>query len=189
MGGQEVQSVAVGDDMVGVGWVDNGSVYVALARGGNHFQVRRIDDGSHVSLAFSPANRLHVAYAQDGQILYRAADQGTHPADVTAIPVDAGQNPRVVVDELNWAHVLYERDGSILKAKHLSGDQWYPTFVAYGSNAAVIPFYNEREVVLWGIPTGRTGSLFMPFPTTAMRVPLPLLVQRLGTGCLSHSTR
>lgn len=165
MGGQEVQSVAVGDDMVGVGWVDNGSVYVALARGGNHFQVRRIDDGSHVSLAFSPANRLHVAYAQDGQILYRAADQGTHPADVTAIPVDAGQNPRVVVDELNWAHVLYERDGSIFKAKHLSGDQWYPTFVAYGNSAAVIPFYNEREVVLWGIPTGTYWfGLFMAAP-------------------------
>jgi hypothetical protein len=160
-----VQTVAVGDDMVGVGWVDEGFVYVALARGGNHFQVRRVDAGSRVSLAFSPANRLHVAYEQDGNILYRAADQGTHPADVPALTVDAGQNPKVVVDELNWAHVLYERDGSIYKAKHLSGEAWYPTFVAYGRDATVMPFYNEREVVLWGIPTGTYWfGLFMAAP-------------------------
>jgi len=150
--GQEVQTVAVGDDMLAVGWIHDGNIFVALSRGGNHFQVRRVDGGSRVSLAFSTANRLHVAYEQDGQVLYRAADHGTHPADVPALTVDAGQNPKVVVDELNWAHVLYERDGSIYKARHLSGEQWYPSFVTRGSNVAVIPFYNERELVLWGKP-------------------------------------
>src|SRR5690606_18796960 len=130
-----------------------------------HFQVRPVDRGSRVSLAFSTANRLHVAYEQDGQIHYRAADQGAHPADAPVLTVAAGQNPQVVVDELNWAHVLYERDGSLYKAKHLSGEAWYETFVAYGSDLTVIPFYNERELVLWGIPTGTYWfGLFLAAP-------------------------
>jgi hypothetical protein len=136
-------------------------IYVALSRGGSHFQVRRVDRGRSVSLAFSKVNRLHVAYEQDGQIFYRATDQGTHPADVAPIlvqdpayPISSGRNPKVVVDELNWAHVLYEQDGSIYKAKHLSNDAWLTQFVAYGSDMAVRPFYNEKEVVLFGIPTG-----------------------------------
>ena len=163
--GQEVQAVAVGDDMLAVGWVEEGEVVVALARGGNHFQVRPVDRGSRVSLAFSTANRLHVAYEQDGQIHYRAADQGVHPADAPVLTVAAGQNPQVVVDELNWAHVLYERDGSLYKARHLSGEAWYETFVAYGSDLTVIPFYNERELVLWGIPTGTYWfGLFLAAP-------------------------
>ena len=151
--GQDVQAAAVGDDMLAVGWVDEDNVYLALARGGNHFQVRRVDDGGRVALAFSPANRLHVAYEQDGQIFYRAADQGTHPADVPAIAVDAGQNPQVVVDELNWAHVLYERDGGIYQAKHLSGEQWLTRFVTTSGDFSVRAFYNERETSVFGIPT------------------------------------
>jgi hypothetical protein len=102
-----------------------------------------------------------MAYEQDGRILYRAADQGVHPADVPPLivedplhPLTNGRSPQVVVDELNWAHVLYEQDGSIFKAKHLSNDAWLTQFVAYGTNPAAIPFYNEKELVLWGIPTG-----------------------------------
>lgn len=158
---QDLASTAVGDDMLAVAWLSDGDIYVALSRGGNHFQLRRVDSGSSVSLAFSRANRLHVAYEQDGRILYRAADQGTHPADVAPLivedvlhPVTNGRTPQVVVDELNWAHVLYEQDGSIFKAKHLSNETWLTQFVAYGTNPAVMPFYNEKELVLWGIPTG-----------------------------------
>jgi hypothetical protein len=150
---QDLASTAVGDDMLAVAWISDGDVYVALSRGGNHFQVRRVDSGGSASLAFSRANRLHVAYEQNGQILYRAADQGTHPADVAPIFVEYGRVPQVVVDELNWAHVLYEREGSIFKAKHLSGDTWLAQFVAYGTGLAVMPFYNEKELVLWGTPT------------------------------------
>lgn len=158
---QDLAATAVGDDMLAVAWISEGDIYVALSRGGNHFQVRRVDSGSSVSLAFSRANRLHVAYEQDGRILYRAADQGAHPADVAPLivedvlhPVTNGRSPQVVVDELNWAHVLYEQDGSIFKAKHLSNETWLTQFVAYGTNPAVMPFYNEKELILWGIPTG-----------------------------------
>jgi hypothetical protein len=150
---QELAAAAVGDDMLAVAWIANGDIYVALARGGSHFQVRRLDSGSDVALVFSRANRLHVAYEQDGQILYRAADQGFHPADVNPIFVEYGQNPQVVVDELNWAHVLYEQDGSIYQARHLSNDAWFSQFVAYGTEPAVMPFYNEKEVVFFGIPS------------------------------------
>jgi hypothetical protein len=158
---QDLAATAVGDDMLAVAWISENDIYVALSRGGHHFQVRRVDSGSSVSLVFSRANRLHVAYEQDGRILYRAADQGTHPADVTPLlvedvlhPVINGRSPQVVVDELNWAHVLYEQDGSIFKAKHLANETWLTQFVAYGTNPAVMPFYNEKELVLWGVPTG-----------------------------------
>ncbi|MCZ7672405.1 MAG: hypothetical protein M5U34_37400 [Chloroflexi bacterium] len=149
---QNLAATAVGDDMLAVAWISEGDIYVALSRGGNHFQVRRVDSGSSVSLDFSRANRLHVAYEQDGRILYRAADQGTHPADVAPLivedtlhPVVNGRSPQVVVDELNWAHVLYEQDGSIFKAKHLSNETWLTQFVAYGTNPTVMPFYNEKN--------------------------------------------
>ncbi|MCP5099541.1 MAG: hypothetical protein GY943_28640 [Chloroflexi bacterium] len=162
---QDLAATAVGDDMLAVAWISNGDIYIALTRGGNHFQVRRVDRGQDVSLAFSRINRLHVAYEQDGVILYRAADQGTHPADSDPILVAEGQDPSVVVDELNWAHILYEQDDSIFKAKHLSGDQWLSRFVAYGTNPSVIPFYNEKELVLWGNPTNTAWfGLFMAAP-------------------------
>ena len=158
---QDLVATAVGDDMLAVAWISEGDIYVALSRGGNHFQVRRVDSGNSVSLAFSRINRLHVAYEQDGRILYRAADQGSHPADVAPLivedplyPVTNGSSPQVVVDQLNWAHVLYEQNGSIFKAKHLSNENWLTQFVAYGNNPAVMPFYNEKELVLWGMPTG-----------------------------------
>lgn len=158
---QDLAATAMGDDMLAVAWLSDGNIFVALSRGGNHFQVRQVDVGSNVSLAFSRANRLHVAYEQDGRILYRAADQGDHPADTAPLtvqsvlhPVTNGRSPQVVVDELNWAHVLYEQDGSIFKAKHLSGETWLTQFVAYGSKPTVMPFYNEKELILWGIPTG-----------------------------------
>jgi len=60
---QTVAATAVGDDMLAVAWITQtgggSDIYVALSRGGNHFQVRRVDKGSRVSMAFSRANRLH----------------------------------------------------------------------------------------------------------------------------------
>ena len=179
LAGQRLAAVAAGDDMLAVAWLADDDIYVALSRGSNHFQVRLVDRGQSVSLAFSKANRLHMAYEQDGQILYRAADQGAHPADAPVIPVadvahpvTAGRDPIVVVDELSWAHVLYEQDGSIYKAKHLSNDTWLTQFVAYGTRPAARPFYNQKEVVLWGIPTGTAwfGILLAAVHEGQMRV-------------------
>jgi hypothetical protein len=149
---QALASTAVGDDMVAVGWIRDGQVAVALSRGGNHFQVRTLGAGESVSLAFSRANRLHVALEQDGQITYRAADQGTHPADVTPIFVADGRSPQVVVDEANWAHLLYEANGRIYQAKHLSGEAWLTRYVTDGTLLAVRPFYNEGGGNPFGLP-------------------------------------
>jgi len=160
-GNQELAATAVGDDMMAVAWINEGNIYVALARGGSHFQVRRVDNGNSVSLAFSSANRLHMAYERNGEIYYRVADQGTHPVDTPMMvvedpmmPITNSRHPRVVVDELNWAHILYEQAGSIYKTKHLSNDVWLTKFVAYGTDPVVMPFYNEKETVLFGVPTG-----------------------------------
>jgi hypothetical protein len=161
IGGQDLAAAAVGRETLAVAWLSEGDIFVALARGGDQLQVRRVDSGESVSLAFSRANRLHMAYAQNGQILYRAADEGRHPAEADPFvvesvlhPISDGRWPQVVVDEMNWAHILYEQAGVIYKAKHLSNQMWDTQIVAYGAEPAVIPFYNEKELTLWGVPTG-----------------------------------
>ena len=51
--------------------------------------MRPIAEGSSVSLAFSQANRLHLAHEQDGQIFYRAAGQAQPlPSRLTPNPPD-----------------------------------------------------------------------------------------------------
>jgi hypothetical protein len=153
IGDQSLADMAAGDDMMAAAWFSEGDIYIALSRGGNHFQTRRLDAGTAVSLAFSPANRLHVAYEQGGRILYRATDQGVHPADVESIYVADGISPQVVVDELNWAHVLYEQNNSIFKARHLSGSAWQTQFVTDGTQPQASTFRSGKSQV-FGIPAG-----------------------------------
>ncbi|MFZ1395998.1 MAG: hypothetical protein WAS33_03825, partial [Candidatus Promineifilaceae bacterium] len=136
---QELAAVAVGDDMLAVAWISNGDVYVALSRGGNHFQVRRVDVGSSVSMAFSAANRLHVVYDRMGQVFYRAADQGTHPADTTFITSPGpGHNPQIAIDSRQWAHVVYEADGNIWHAAHQYEFYWNTELVGAGERPFLI---------------------------------------------------
>jgi hypothetical protein len=136
---QDLAAVAVGDDMLAVAWISNGDVYVALSRGGNHFQVRRVDFGSSVSLAFSEANRLHVVYDRLGQVFYRAADQGTHPADTTFITSPGpGHNPQIAIDSRQWAHIVYEADGNIWHAAHQYEFYWNTELVGPGERPFLI---------------------------------------------------
>ncbi len=136
---QDLAAVAVGDDMLAVAWITNGDVYVALSRGGNHFQVRRVDFGSSVSLAFSEANRLHVVYDRMGQVFYRAADQGTHPADTTFITSPGpGHNPQIAIDSRQWAHIVYEADGNIWHAAHQYEFYWNTELVGVGERPFLI---------------------------------------------------
>lgn len=160
---QTLADSAAGDDMLAVAWLSEGDIYIALSRGGSHFQTRLLDSGTAISLAFSPANRLHVAYEQDGRILYRAADQGVHPAEAESIYVADGISPQVVVDERNWAHVLYEQNNNIYKARHLSGNAWQTQFVTTGSRPQAWAFRSGRSQV-FGIPAG--GYWFGIFLTT-----------------------
>ena len=139
--------------MLAVAWIQEEAVYVALSRGGNHFQVRRVDAGDDVSLAFSRANRLHVAYEQDGRILYRAADQGTHPADVAPSSWKMARSPAWWWTSSTGPTFCTSRTAASSAPSICRGD-WLPQFVAYGTNPTVLPFYNEKELVLWGMPTG-----------------------------------
>ncbi|MCC6604587.1 MAG: hypothetical protein IT327_15365 [Anaerolineae bacterium] len=154
---QDLAAVAVGDDMLAVAWITNGDVYVALSRGGSHFQVRRVDFGSSVSLAFSEANRLHVVYDRMGQIFYRAADQGTHPADTTFITSPGpGHNPQIAIDSRQWAHIIYESEGSIWHAAHQYEFYWNTELVGPGERPFLttgpqrlgIPEYGWRDFAL-----------------------------------------
>jgi len=154
---QDLAAVAVGDDMLAVAWITNGDVYVALSRGGNHFQVRRVDFGSSVSLAFSEANRLHVVYDRMGQVFYRAADQGTHPADTTFITSPGpGHNPQIAIDSRQWAHIVYESNGNIWHAAHQYEFYWNIELVGPGERPFLItgpqrlgiPEYGWRDFAL-----------------------------------------
>lgn len=139
---QELAAVAVGDDMLAIAWITGSDIYVALSRGGNHFQVRRMDSGSSVSMVFSTLNRLHVAYEKEGLIYYRAADQGRHPADPDFLAtVENGRNPQITLDSRHWAHILYEADdGTIGHATHLYQFFWHNEAVGSGHTPSVFTF-------------------------------------------------
>jgi len=136
---QDLAATAVGDDMLAAAWIHDGDIYVAHSRGGNHFQVRLVDHGESVSLAFSAANRLHMAYERDGEIYYRAADQGTHPADTTFLAsAGSGHNPQIGVDARQWAHIIYEANGRILHAAHQYEFYWLTEDLGPGERPTLI---------------------------------------------------
>lgn len=139
---QDLAAIAVGDDMLAVAWITNNDIYVALSRGGNHFQVRRVDSGNSVSMVFSTLNRLHVTYEKDGVIYYRAADQGDHPANPDFLAtVDNGHHPQITLDSRNWAHILYEADdGTIGHATHLYQFFWFTETIGSGHTPTVFTF-------------------------------------------------
>lgn len=147
MADQALIETAVGDDMLAAAWLDGEDVVVALSRGGSHFQVRRVDRGNDVSLLFSSVNRLHMAYEQDGQIYYRAADQGVHPAETPFHShVGFGTNPQVTLDGRNWAHIIYEDSGTIWHAMHLYDIYWHiqPLGAGYNPTVLTLPANDEN---------------------------------------------
>ncbi|MCP4416059.1 MAG: hypothetical protein GY805_05530, partial [Chloroflexi bacterium] len=154
---QELVATAVGDDMIAVAWISDGNVYVALSRGGSHFQVRQVDSGSNVSLAFSTINRLHMAYEQPGQIFYRAADQGIHPADVESEFVAFGMHPTVVLNQFHYAQIVYEEDGILYHAAHMMTGQWQLGAIGEGTRATLAGFGQDLDmsyIVAYRLPSG-----------------------------------
>lgn len=141
---QELSAAVIGDDMLAVSWLTDGNVFVALSKGGSHFQVRRVDTGVSVALAFSNVNRLHVVYEKGGEVWYRAADQGVHPADVSAEFVTVGTDPTIVLDQYNYAHIVFESAGSLHHASQVMTDQWniapIAGVVVGGSNVSFAAF-------------------------------------------------
>jgi len=125
--------------MMAVAWINDGDVYVALSRGGGHFQVRLVDSGNSVSLAFSSANRLHMAYERNGEIYYRVADQGTHPADSSFLSTAGiGTNPQIALDARQWAHIIYESGGNIQHASHQYEFYWQIETLGTGTEPTIL---------------------------------------------------
>ncbi|HIP73187.1 MAG TPA: hypothetical protein EYH05_17540 [Anaerolineae bacterium] len=154
---QDLVATAVGDDMLAVAWLTDGEIYIALSRGGNHFQVRRVDSGSNVALVFSSINRLHVVYEQGGQIFYRAADQGVHPADVEREFVAYGTNPTVVLNQFHYAQIIYEDNGTLYHAAHMMTGQWQIGTITEGAQPALVGFGNDLDmgyIVAYRLPSG-----------------------------------
>lgn len=121
---QSLLAAAAGDDMLAIAWRQIGELHLALARGANALQVRRMDKGETMSLAFSPINRLHVAYEKNGEIYYRYADQGVHPADRLNESIASGRSPVIVLDRRNYAHIVYEQDSLLYHAAQVQENNW-----------------------------------------------------------------
>ncbi len=132
-------AAATGDDMLAVAWKQNGALHLALARGANALQVRRLDKGETMSLAFSTVNRLHVVYEKNNEIYYRYADQGAHPADQANEPVSSGRNPVIVLDRRNYAHIVYEQDGLLYHAAQVQTGVWHINQVTPGTAFTATP--------------------------------------------------
>lgn len=121
----ELASIAIGDDILGAAWINQGNLYVGIARGGNQLQVQRVDTAVSASLTFSPINRLHLAYEKDGRIYYIATDEGLHPSAETAILVsENGTNPRIALDSSGWAHIFFQNSILLRQAIHSTSDEW-----------------------------------------------------------------
>jgi hypothetical protein len=132
-------AAATGDDMLAVAWKQNGFLYLALARGANALQVRRLERGETMSLAFSPVNRLHLVYDKAGTLFYRYADQGSHPADQPNETVTSGRNPVIVLDRRNYAHIVYELDGQLYHAAQVQTAIWHINPVTSGTAFTATP--------------------------------------------------
>jgi len=132
-------AAATGDDMLAVAWKQNGFLYLALARGANAMQVRRLERGETMSLAFSPINRLHLVYDKAGTLYYRYADQGAHPADQPNEVVTEGHNPVIVLDRRNYAHIVYEQDGQLYHSAQVQTGLWHMNPVTSGTAFTATP--------------------------------------------------
>jgi hypothetical protein len=158
---QELAAAAVGREWVAVAWITDGQIEVALSRGGNHFQVRRVDAGNSLSLVFSPANRLHLVYEQEGEIYYRAADQGEHPADVEREFIAHGRNPQVVLNQYHYAQVVYEYDHSLYHAAHIMTGDWLTGYLADGSQVSLTAFGSDLDLGYIVAYHGMSGEIHL----------------------------
>ena len=72
-------------------------------------------------MVFSAVNRLHLTYERNGDIFYRVADFGAHPADSPEEYVVQGANPTVLLDPYNYALIVYEAE-SLAEAEAMLAD-------------------------------------------------------------------
>ncbi len=103
---QSVQTVAVGDDSLAVGWAQADELWYATAHGGSSLKPTRFVTGEQIALAYGNVNRLHIAWEKHGSIYYAAADDGDTVID-TPNEIGGGAEPHIFVDDGGWAHIIY----------------------------------------------------------------------------------
>jgi hypothetical protein len=104
---QNVQTVAVGDDSLAIGWEQAGELWYATAHGGGSLKPRAFIAGQQIALAYSGVDRLHIAWEQSGSIYYAAADDGDTVNATAPSAIGNGTKPHVLVDDGGWTHIIY----------------------------------------------------------------------------------
>ncbi len=185
---QQLAAAASGDDVLALAWLTAGDLYVSVARGGSFLQARRVSPAQHADLVFSPVNRLHLVYEQDGQVHYRADNLASPQVSLDFWrQVGPGHNPRIALDANNRAHVFYELDGAIWHAEHEHDLYWRIVRLGPGHTARLTTFYdnpatpntNERGFALsyldgntLHLRTYGLTPLLLPGWTTVTQLPL-----------------
>ena len=128
---QKLLDIAVGVEMQAIGWQEDGEIVISISHGGSHMVVRSIGAGEALDMVFSSVNRLHLTYERNGDIFYRVADFGAHPADSAEEYVVQGASPTVLLDPYNYALIVYESAG-MLSFMDNKGPLWWPGQIGHG---------------------------------------------------------
>jgi len=182
---QRLLAVAVGDERQAVAWESEGQIWLALGRGGDHFQVRPVTSGSEAALSFSDANRLHLVVEDAGQIRYLAVDDGRHPATPDFVSeVGAGSDPQLALDHNGWAHLFFEREGQMWHAIHQYGFFWQITSLGEGFRPLVQPHPRDGSDYLLSYLSSDNRLHIRRYGVTPLGVPGWLLVSSLSLSTL-----
>ncbi len=121
---QTLQTVAVGDDSLAVGWAQAGELWYATAHGGSSLKPTRFTTGQQIALAYSNVDRLHIAWEQAGRIYYVAADDGDTVIDMPS-EVGIGRKPHLFIDDNGWTHIVYtDNFGRIQHQRDAGNRNW-----------------------------------------------------------------
>jgi hypothetical protein len=127
-------AAAVGRQTTAVAWRDERGLLVATGEGGSDFQAQVIGEGEQAVLAYSLTDRLHLVYVRDGQMYYRAADPGQHPAEVPETAVGSGHRPTLALDGQGWAHLLYLAGSGVYQRVQQATGWGEPVLVGLGES-------------------------------------------------------
>lgn len=150
---QFVQTIAVGDDSLAVGWAQAGELWYATAHGGSSLKPTQFATGEKIALAYSGINRLHIAWERSGSIYYVAADDGDTVVDAPT-EIRVGREPHIFVDDGGWTHILYTNSfGRIQHERDAGNGNWEgvagppPLGFWEGENLTLVSVPNNLETI------------------------------------------
>jgi hypothetical protein len=157
MGDAVLEAAAAGRYVSAVVWQEEGQLVVATTDGGSDFDSQPIGSGEQATVAYSLADRLHLAYVRDGSLYYRAADAGLHPAGSPEELIGPGSRPHLVVGPDGWAHLLY-MDGDVVRYRFQGAGGW-STAQTIAAGETVSAAFSGDSVLLAAVRQGDTISI------------------------------